>query len=87
METPIIVIRGCAEHCTVVDNQIRVVTSGPGSSEASQDFISDTMMCWKCWELDEPVLLALCAALNMPPEETVELRLAVMRRKIEANRN
>ena len=87
METPLIVIKGCAEHSTVRGGRIGAVMSGPGSSEAAQEFIRDTLMCWKCWDLDEQAMLAVTAALHLAPQETVMLRLGVMRRKFEANRN
>ena len=87
METPIIIINGCEEHSTVGGGRIQTVMSGPGSSEAERDFISNTLMCWKCWELDEPAMFALTTALHLAPEDTVMLRRSVLRRKTEANRN
>ena len=87
METPLIVIKGCEEHSTVGGGRIRAVMSGPGSSKAARDFISNTLMCWKCWDLDEPAMYAVTAALHLTPEETVMLRRGVLRRKTEANRN
>ena len=87
MDTPIIIINGCEEHSTVGDNHIRVVVSGPDSTEAARDFIYSTLVCWKCWHRDEPAMLQVAAALNLTPEDTMVLRRQVMRRKIEANRN
>ena len=81
------IINGCEEHSTVGDNHIRVVMSGPDSTETARDFIYETLVCYKCWERDEPAMLQVAAALNLTPEETVMLRRSVLRRKIEANRN
>ena len=87
MDVPIVVIKGCEEHCTVRHGRIGTVMSGPESSQASRDWIYDCLTCWKCWDLDEPAMLAVCDAFHMDPEILASLRDKVMRNKLANNRN
>ena len=78
LDIPIIMIKGCEKHHTVVDGHAHVVVSGPNSTEATRDFMYDTpsparsagrAMSEPCWRLTQ--------ALHLTPEETAVLRLVV----------
>ena len=87
MDIPYVIINGCETHCTVVDGHIRVVVSGPNSTEATRDFMYDIITCPECWARDERAMLAMAQAIHLTPEDIVALRRSVLRRKIYYNRN
>ena len=87
MDIPVIVIIGCEKHATVGDGPVRVVVSGPDSTEATRIFMANILACWECWDRDELAILAITQALGLTPEVTVWLRRQVMRKKLEQNRN